>query len=205
METWEVIPQIVPLNTSGFADLYNDILRVARPLRIEGRAFELSEKLRARIKVLQERTSRFPKRKVACLEWLDPLMISGNWMPELVQYVGGRAVLADENGRSRTITMEELRAADPDVIVCTPCGFSLERTMQDVKLLERDPRWNQLRAVSTGNAYAVDGNAYFNRPGPRLIDSTELMAQLLHPAVFDFPNFENTYLPIAPLITKSKF
>ncbi len=99
MESWAIRPQIVPLNTNSFQDLYNDILRVARPLRIEGRAFELCDRLRDRIKVLQDRTNRFPKRKVACLEWLDPLMISGNWMPELVHDAGGRAVLADENGQ----------------------------------------------------------------------------------------------------------
>ncbi len=204
MENWAVQPHIVPLNTSCFQDLYNDILRVARSLRIEGRAFELCDKLRNRIKVLQERTQRFPKRKIACLEWLDPLMISGNWMPELVQYVGGRPVLADKNGRSRTITIEELQAADPDIIVCMPCGFSLERTIQDTEILAADARWNQLRAVQTGRAYAVDGNAYFNRPGPRLIESSELMAQLLHPSVFDFPNFETSYKSIAPVITTTQ-
>ncbi|MBL0060503.1 MAG: cobalamin-binding protein [bacterium] len=203
IETWAIRPQIVPLNTSSFRDLYNDILRVARPLRIEGRAFELCDKFRDRIKVLQDRTNKFPKRKVACLEWLDPLMISGNWMPELVQYVGGRAVLADENGRSRTITIEELQASDPDVIVCMPCGFSLDRTIQDIELLANDQRWNQLRAVQAGRAYAVDGNTYFNRPGPRLVDSAELMAQLLHPSVFDFPNFDSAYKPIAPPITST--
>ncbi len=82
-----------------------------------------------------------------------------------------------------------------------PCGFSLDRTIQDIKLLAHNQRWNQLRAVQAGRAYAVDGNAYFNRPGPRLVDSAELMAKLLHPAVFDFPNFENAYNPIDPHIT----
>lgn len=193
-----VSPQVVPLNTNRLSELYQDILRVARALRLEGNAYELCTKLRARLQTLADRTKTFPKRKVACLEWLDPLMISGNWMPELVHAAGGRTVLSDESGRSRTITFEELQECDPDAIVCMPCGFTLDRAVRDVRELLSDSRWSELKAVKRKSFYAVDGNAYFNRPGPRLIDSAELMAMLLHPAVFDFPNFEKAYLAIDP-------
>ncbi len=198
LEQLEVAPQIVPLNTRGLDDLFTDILRAARALRLEGPAFELCDQLKYRLNVLRKRTLKFPKRTVACLEWLDPLMISGNWMPELVEVVSGVAVLSDAQGRSSMITFDELLDSDPDVVICMPCGFSLERTLRDVHALVEDPKWRMLRAFKSGNVYAVDGNAYFNRPGPRLIDSAELTAQLLHPAAFDFPGFDHTYLAIEP-------
>lgn len=193
LDTLETVPQILALNTPGLEDLYVDILRVGRALRMEGQAFKLIEKLRKRLGVLKNRTKNFPKKKVACLEWLDPLMISGNWMPDIAQAVGGKAVLTNELGRSRTISFEELRDADPDVIVCMPCGFDLARTLIDTKKLMQDARWKELRAYKKGMIWATDGNAYFNRPGPRLVDSAELMAQLLHPAVFDFPDYLSYY------------
>jgi iron complex transport system substrate-binding protein len=114
-------------------------------------------------------------------------------MPDIAQAVGGKAVLTNELGRSRTISFEELRDADPDVIVCMPCGFDLARTLIDTKKLMQDARWKELRAYKKGMIWATDGNAYFNRPGPRLVDSAELMAQLLHPAVFDFPDYLSYY------------
>lgn len=193
LDTLETVPQIMALNTPGLEDLYVDILRLGRALRMEGQAFKLIEKLRKRLGVLKNRTKNFPKKKVACLEWLDPLMISGNWMPDIAQAVGGKAVLTNELGRSRTISFEELRDADPDVIVCMPCGFDLARTLIDTKKLMQDARWKELRAYKKGMIWATDGNAYFNRPGPRLVDSAELMAQLLHPAVFDFPDYLSYY------------
>ncbi|MCB1059472.1 MAG: cobalamin-binding protein [Calditrichaeota bacterium] len=193
LETLETAPQVLPLNTFGLEDLYTDILRVARAIRLEGHAFRLIDKLRGRLDTLKQRTKSFPKKKVACLEWLDPLMISGNWMPELVKMVGGKAVLTNDWGKSRTISFDDLCDADPDVIVCMPCGFDLERTLLDTRKFGEDLRWRELRAYRNGMTYAVDGNSYFNRPGPRLVDSAELMAQLLHPAVFDFPDYLNFY------------
>lgn len=203
-KNFSVKPQIVTLRTSCFADLYDDVLKIARALRIEGRAFELCDSMRSRLKVIQNRTRKFPKKRVACLEWLNPLMIAGYWMSELCQMVGGITVLNNVMDSSRTITFDDLFGANPDVVVCMPCGFSLKRAVRDAELLMNDPSWRKLKAFQSNCVYAVDGNTYFSRPGPRLVDSTELMAQLLHPTVFDFPNFEAAYYSLGAARTNDR-
>jgi len=124
-------------------------------------------------------TSRWPT--VACIEWMEPLMIAGHWMPDVVEMAGGRAVLAEKGTRSRTVAWDELRAADPDVIAVLPCGFTLEQTRRDLHFLTDRAGWVALKAVRQGRVYLFDGNAYFNRPGPRLYRSIELLAAALYP------------------------
>jgi iron complex transport system substrate-binding protein len=106
-------------------------------------------------------------------------MAAGNWTPELVEYAGGDAVFGAVGEHSPWLSWDELRQADPEVLILSPCGFSLERTMQDVPLLRKNPAWQELRAVKQGRVYAIDGNYYLNRSGPRLVDSVEILAALL--------------------------
>ena len=112
------------------------------------------------------------------LEWLDPLMGAGNWTPELVAYAGGENIFGEIGQHTPWITWEELQAADPDVIVLSPCGYTLERAMQDVPLLQNHSVWVGLQAVRNGRVYAIDGNQYLNRSGPRLVESAELLARV---------------------------
>jgi iron complex transport system substrate-binding protein len=120
------------------------------------------------------------------LEWIDPLMAAGNWMPELVTLAGGCMLLGETGRHSPTIGWPDLRAADPDVVIVTACGFGLERTTREMVALLDHPEWHALRAVSTGRVFVTDGNAYFNRSGPRLVDSLEILAEILHPDRFRF-------------------
>jgi iron complex transport system substrate-binding protein len=119
--------------------------------------------------------------RVACIEWTDPLMIAGNWVPELVALAGGEAILARAGAHSPWVEWEALRKADPDVIVVMPCGWDEARARAELGTLSTRPGWEELTAVRSNRVYGVDGNAYFNRPGPRLADSAELLAGLLHP------------------------
>jgi iron complex transport system substrate-binding protein len=119
------------------------------------------------------------KPRVAVLEWLDPLMGAGNWTPELVKMAGGEHLFGEIGQHSPWLSWEELLAVDPDVLVLVPCGFTLERTLQDVPLLKRHPSWQSLQAVKNGRVYAVDGNAYINRSGPRLVESAEILSRIL--------------------------
>jgi iron complex transport system substrate-binding protein len=129
---------------------------------------------------LHARTAAQPTQpRVAVLEWLDPLMGAGNWTPELVALAGGFNLFGKVGAHSPWLTWQELAAADPDAIILTPCGFSLERTLQDLPLLEAHPAWGGLQAVRAGRVFAVDGNQYFNRSGPRLVESAEILAVLL--------------------------
>ncbi|MDQ7039756.1 MAG: cobalamin-binding protein [Rhodothermus sp.] len=119
--------------------------------------------------------------RVACLEWLDPLIVAGHWMPDVVAMAGGQAVLVEAGQPSSIISWADLQAADPDVLLLMPCGFSIAQTSRELPVLRQRPEWQTLRAVREGRVYVLDGHAYFNRPGPRLYRSIELVACCLHP------------------------
>ncbi len=121
-------------------------------------------------------------REVAIVEWLEPLMLSGNWVPEMVALAGGRHDLTTAGEHSPYVKWDDLLAYDPQAILVVPCGFDLAKTLSCWQVLKSLPGWQQLSAVRTGRVHAIDGNAYFNRSGVRLIDSLEILAHLLHPA-----------------------
>jgi len=132
-----------------------------------------------------ERTGRLRDRpSVACIEWIDPPMAAGHWMPELVTLAGGRALFAEPGAPSRWITLAELAAADPDAVVVLPCGFDLARTRRELAALAAQGEWRALRAVRERRAFLADGQALMNRPGPRLVESLEVLAEILHPEEF---------------------
>lgn len=175
-------PRVVSLNATTLGDVWRDIGNVAEALGCAGRGRELNRSLAGRITEVAERTQALrPHPSVACLEWIDPLMAAGNWMPELVALAGGRALLAEGGGLSPWISLDDLAASDPDVIVMIPCGFDLPRTRQEMGALTGRSEWQALRAVREGRVRLTDGNAYFNRPGPRLVESLEILAEILHP------------------------
>jgi len=122
--------------------------------------------------------------RVACLEWLDPLYTAGHWVPELVEFAGGRDVLAAKGEPSRKIPWEQVVTAQPDVVVLMPCGFDIPRTLKELHLVTGRPGWGELPAVQAGRAYAVNGHAYYNRFGPRLVDGLEFLGHLIHPNLF---------------------
>ncbi len=175
-------PRVVSLAPYRLSDVWEDILRVGRALERHELAQKLVQDYQQRLDRLSTITAQFAtgaKPRVTVLEWLDPLMAAGNWTPELVAYAGGENVFGEIGLHSPWLSWEELQAADPDVLVLSPCGFTLERTMVDVPLLQRNPVWQTLQAVQAGRVYAIDGNQYLNRSGPRLVESAELLAHVL--------------------------
>jgi iron complex transport system substrate-binding protein len=134
---------------------------------------------------LHRRTDPETLPTVACVEWMEPLMTAGHWMPDLAEMAGGRAVLAEKGTPSQVVEWDEVRAADPDVLAILPCGFTLEETRRDLHYLTERDGWNDLQAVRNGRVVLLDGNAYFNRPGPRLYRSIELLAEAIHPDAVD--------------------
>jgi iron complex transport system substrate-binding protein len=180
-------PRLVSLEPNALADLWKDIGLVAKALGVPERGSELNERLRQRMRGITERTRGMARRPtVACVEWIDPLMASGNWMPELVQMGGGVNLFGEAGKHAPRLTWEDVRSADPEVVLVLPCGFDIARSRQDVPVLTGKPGWADLRAVREGRVYLLDGNAYFNRPGPRLAESLEILAELLHPDAFRF-------------------
>ena len=175
-------PRIVSLAPYRLADVWEDMIRVGKALERREQAEGLVQQYKQRLEQLQQHSiqlnTRKAKPRVAILEWLDPLMAAGNWTPELVTYAGGENVFGEVGVHSPWLTWEELQQADPDVIVLSPCGFSLERTRVDVPLLQHHPLWKSLQAVQNGHVYAIDGNYYLNRSGPRLVESAELLGRV---------------------------
>lgn len=172
--------QLVSLKPACLAETWQDIQTVADALGVSTRGAELVERLRTRMESLRQRVAGLPPPRVACIEWLSPLMSAGNWVPELVEAAGGVSVGGEAGKHSPWLSWEELVASDPHVLVFMPCGFDLDRTCEEAKALLTEPRWSQLPAVPAGRVYAVDGNQYFNRPGPRLVDSAEMLAEIFH-------------------------
>jgi iron complex transport system substrate-binding protein len=180
-------PQLVALAPNALADVWLDIARVAQALGDEAQGDKLIQQLQQRMMAVAARADALPQRPtVACIEWIEPLMAAGNWMPELVQMAGGVNLFGEAGKHSPWMTWEELRDREPDVIVVLPCGFEMVRSRHDMAVLERKPGWSALKAVRNGRVYLADGNQYFNRPGPRLVESLEILAELLHPGAFNF-------------------
>jgi iron complex transport system substrate-binding protein len=178
-------PRIVSLEPNALADLFTDIDRVATALGAPERGEALTAELRAEIDRISCRAHALPDRpRVACIEWTDPLMAAGNWMPELVELAGGTNVVGEAGRHSPWLSWETLLGADPDVVIFLPCGYDLARTRREVAALQRAPEWSRLRAARAGRAYLTDGNQFFNRPGPRLVDSLAILTELIHPAHF---------------------
>jgi iron complex transport system substrate-binding protein len=173
-------PRVVSLAPHQLDDVWEDVLRVGEALARYDQAKMLVSGYKKRLDYLRNATSKFGSRqRVTVLEWLDPLMAAGNWTPELVDYAGGENVFGEVGLHSPWLSWEELQAEDPDVLVLSPCGFSIERTLQDIAILQEHPAWQSLRAVKNRRVYAIDGNQYLNRSGPRLVESAELLGRVI--------------------------
>jgi iron complex transport system substrate-binding protein len=173
-------PAVISLGAMTLEDVWSDIERVATRLGVADRGVELSARLRQRVGAITAgAVDNSAPRSVTCLEWLDPLMGAGSWIPEMVAAAGGVNMMGAQGGHAPTITLADLAGADPEIIVAAPCGFSLDRSLEEIAPLFRNPAWRNLRAVRAGRVYAVDGNQYFNRPGPRIVESIEILAEIL--------------------------
>lgn len=179
-------PSVIALHAASFDDVLSDIQQIGNATGTEAQAeiflAELRQRL-ARIRKMVETESTWPT--VACLEWLDPLYAAGHWVPEMVHGAGGRDVLSAPGIASERIAWHQLVAANPDVLIIMPCGFSIERTRHEIHRLTCHPQWNQLPAVRHGRVFIVDAGSYFSRPGPRLVQGVEILAALCHPSRFD--------------------
>ena len=181
-------PQLLSLRSESVEGVLDDIRETARFLGDPQKGADVSHRIRSEMDKIAERTSVISRRpSVACIEWIEPLMAAGHWMPELVRMAGAEP--AFEPTVSPEIGWEDLLEADPDFIIVMPCGFDLARTETEMPFLTGHAAWDDLRAVRDHNVYVTDGNQYFNRPGPRLLESLLILAEILHPQIFQ-PRFE---------------
>ena len=185
-------PRIVSLEPSSLEDVYANIALLGEITGTAAGAATLLVAVRARERRLREAV-RTARPRTLVLEWTDPPMSGGHWTPGLVELAGGLPVLAHPGANSQTLTWDAIAAGDPDVVIVVPCGFDLTRAQAAAAELESNSVWTGLRAVRTSRAYAMDGNAYVNRPGPRLIESAERLAA----ALAEFQPLPDGIAPIA--------
>lgn len=175
-------PQVISLQPSTLKEVWTDIEGVANVLDVD--AIPVVQRLQRRVSNVQQAVADMGEEerpKIATIEWIEPLMGGGNWVPELVELAGGQNLFGTVGYHSPYLGWEQFLAADPDAIVVMPCGFDLARTSREMKdAIAQDPQWQKLRAVQEGRLFLTDGNAYFNRPGPRLVDSLEILLEIFH-------------------------
>jgi iron complex transport system substrate-binding protein len=183
-------PEIVSLQPNSLADVWEDIRRVANSLGIPASGKAVVEALSSKMDCIAghgRKQSRHPR--VACLEWLEPLMAAGNWTPELIEMAGAANLFGESGKHSPWMDWDDLVRADPDVIIAAPCGFDLPRTRSEMYWLTARPGWADLYAVRNRRVYVADGNQYFNRPGPRLVETLQMIAEMAYPETVE-PAFQ---------------
>jgi iron complex transport system substrate-binding protein len=188
-ETLPGPPEVVNLEPSSLPDIFDDIRRVAEACGVRERAQDLIARLSARVEAVRERSVQIAHRpRCFLMEWVDPPFCSGHWGPELVEIAGGHDPLGRKHLPSARIEWQEVLDAQPDIIVLALCGYDVELARRDYELLRRLPEFDSLPAARHGEIYLANANAYFARPGPRIVDSLEILAGILHPKAF--PEFD---------------
>lgn len=173
-------PKILSFHPHSLGDFFENVRELAQMLGKEAEANIMLEDWSDRIEIIKHKVKFVKHRpRIVCIEWMEPLMTAGHWTPELLEIAGGENVLSEKYKDSTYVQIEDIIAADPDGIIIAPCGFTLERTKEELDQLLSQDTWQTLRAVQKGHVFIADGNGFFNRPGPRLVDTAEILAEIL--------------------------
>jgi iron complex transport system substrate-binding protein len=189
-------PLVLNLEPHSLGDIFQNIRAVARAANSEGAAEVVVGSLEKRIAIVRERTRDAPRRRVFCMEWVDPPYCGGHWMKELVEIAGGADDLANLHRPSYRIEWKRVLEFAPEVIALTCCGFGLARCEEEGEILATFEGFSELPAVRTGRVFATDGSQYFSRPGPRIVESLEILAHLIHPELFPASPVPNAFSPL---------
>lgn len=177
--------KILSLKPEILSDIFRDIRKIAIETNRKKEADELLNGLYSRIDYTKNKTNNLKnKPKVCVIEWISPLMVAGNWVPEMIEIAGGKNIIGEHGRHSKTTELEKILQYQPDKIIIAPCGFKIYQTINDLGLLLSKPEWKEIKAVKNNEVYIVDGNAYFNRPSQRIVDSLEIVASIIHPELF---------------------
>ncbi|WP_419801651.1 cobalamin-binding protein [Mucilaginibacter sp.] len=184
--------KIISLEPDNLDAVFTDIKTVSEVLGVPERGEDLLERMQERLELIRHKLKFITQKPtVACIEWTEPLMMAGNWTPEMVEIAGGQSVLAISGKHSPVIDWMDLVQADPEIIIVMPCGFSIERTLKEMDVLLQQPYFRDLQAVKNNRFFVADGNQFFNRSGPRIVDSVEILAEIINPKQFIF-GYEGT-------------
>ncbi|MEE3347495.1 MAG: cobalamin-binding protein [Nitrospinota bacterium] len=181
--------KIISLRPKKLGDVWSDVLRTAETLDVKQKGHQFQEEVDERVQAVRDRLVDWgnERPKILTIEWIDPIYVGGMWLPEMIHIAGGQVCIAESGQPAPIVSREDLAKIDPDVVVVKPCGYKLDQALKEVDLLKKQiPTWSNPPRV-----YLVDGNAYFNRPGPRILDSLEILAHCTHPDLF--PEFGEQY------------
>ena len=180
--------EIISVSPTSLDDVLASIKTIAAALDIEEKGVELVQEMQNQFAKISSKTQQLSSKKLCCIEWLDPIMTAGNWIPELTEIAGGKSLGASAGSHSPFVDFDKLEELNPDVIAIMPCGYDINQTLQEISTLTSHSRWENLKAVNNDEIYILEGNQYFNRPGPRLVESAQILAEILHPNHFE-PEF----------------
>lgn len=186
--------EIISVSPTNLSEVVGSVRTIADAIGASKEAGKLTAQMKSELKNIQGAVTDFYHPEVLALEWMDPLMSAGNWIPELIQLAGGYPVGAEAGQHSPSLKWQKVRQMDPPIITITPCGYSIEQTLSEISILTNREGWNQLSAVKNKQVFVMDGDHYFNRPGPRLVDSTKILAEILHPAKFRNDNSHSGWI-----------
>jgi len=175
---------IISVSPSDLSSVVESIRTIAQAINAEEEAEQLTGHMKSQLQTIQQKVEKLRRPKILGIEWMDPLMSAGNWVPELMLLAGGRPLGAQAGEHSPTMERYDIQKLNPDIITIMPCGYSIDKTLKEIEQLTTRDGWHQLRAVENSQVFVLDGHQYFNRPGPRLVDSTHILGEILHPSVF---------------------
>ena len=172
--------RIISVEPNSVEDIFNDILTIAQILNVRNKGKELVELIKAKIDSTEKIVYQKSSPSVAAIEWIDPLMAAGNWVPQLIRVAGGKNLFGEASKHSPWMKYNDLVEQDPEIIIVMPCGYDIKKSLIEIKTLESKKGWGSLKAVRNRNVYITDGNQFFNRPGPRIIESLEILLEIIH-------------------------
>ena len=189
--------EIISLEPNTLNEVWLDFAIIAKTLDAPESYSILKSEINERFKLLKDKLhGTEQKPTVLCIEWIEPIMVAANWVPELVGFAGGRNVMSVSGTDSKFCSWDEIKKTNPDIIIMMPCGFEIKRTLEDLHFIQNIIGWEELKAVKENKVFVVDGNTYFNRPGPRLVDSAEILAEIIHPEIFERKYLEDAWITI---------
>lgn len=176
--------EVVSVSPVNLEEIFRSFSKIGRALNAQSRADSLINETRERLEIIRNTALGEERKSVVTIEWIDPLMTAGNWMPELIDIAGGQDLLGKPDRHSPWINWDDILNTDPDFLLILPCGYSLEQTANELDVLTGKPGWDELRAVKKNHVFVLEGNQFFNRPGPRILESARILGEILHPALF---------------------
>lgn len=176
--------KVVSLSPANLSEIFQSIQEIGQTLGAENRASQLVEELELRLDIIKNTIVGEPVKRVVCLEWIEPLMTGGNWIPELLEIAGGEYLLSEPGKHSPWVDWDDVVNENPDVILIMPCGYDIDQTANEIHHITQKEGWNSIQAVENNEIYILDGNRYFNRPGATIYESARILAEILHPNLF---------------------